>query len=105
MALKNMMNTQDAFTGQVPTSWGKDGLWRFNEDAPDETCLADSSGNGRKAYINNWSGTTAALKAAYSVLFPDEYQQSFLGADLSARSRMTARCSPTSESGSSSAAG
>lgn len=64
MALKNTMNTQDAFTGQVPSSWGKDGLWRFNEDAPDaNTCAADSSGNGRNAYINKWSGTTAAFKA------------------------------------------
>ena len=64
MALKNIMNTQDAFTGQVPSSWGKDGLWRFNENAPDEnTCAADSSGNGRNAYINKWSGTTAAFKA------------------------------------------
>lgn len=64
MALKNTMNTQDAFTGQVPASWGKDGLWRFNEDAPDESiCAADSSGNGRNAYINKWSGTTAAFKA------------------------------------------
>lgn len=64
MALKNTMNTQDAFTGQVPSAWGKDGLWRFNESEPDaNTCAADSSGNGRNAYINKWSGTTAAFKA------------------------------------------
>lgn len=63
MALKNTMNTQDAFTGQVPSSWGRDGLWRFNESEPDaNTCAADSSGNGRDAYINNWSGTTADFK-------------------------------------------
>lgn len=63
MALKNTMNTQDAFTGQVPSSWGADGLWRFNESEPDEnTCSADSSGNGRDAYINRWSGTTADFK-------------------------------------------
>ena len=66
MALKNMINTQDAFTGQVPSSWGKDGLWRFNESDPDEnTCTADSSGNDRNAYINKWSGTTAAFKTGH----------------------------------------
>ena len=60
------MNTQDAFTGQVPSSWGKDGLWRFNESEPDaNTCTADSSGNGRDAYINKWSGTTAAFKTGH----------------------------------------
>lgn len=57
------LNTQDYFTGQIPSSWGKDGLWRFNENAPDaDTCLADSSGKGRKLYISNWSGTTAVIK-------------------------------------------
>ena len=66
MALKNTMNTQDAFTGQVPSSWGKDGLWRFNESEPDaNTCAADSSGNGRDAYINKWSGTTADFKTGH----------------------------------------
>lgn len=57
------INTQDYFTGQIPSNWGKDGLWRFNDNAPDaDTCLADSSGKGRKLYINNWSGTTAVIK-------------------------------------------
>ena len=66
MALKNTMNTQDAFTGQLPTSWGKDGLWRFNESEPDaNTCTADSSGNGRNAFINKWSGTTADFKTGH----------------------------------------
>ena len=66
MALKNTMNTQDAFTGQVPSSWGKDGLWRFNESETDaNTCTADSSGNGRDAYINKWSGTTADFKTGH----------------------------------------
>lgn len=66
MALKNTMNTQDAFTGQFPTSWGKEGLWRFNESEPDaNTCTADSSGNGRDAYINKWSGTTADFKTGH----------------------------------------
>lgn len=66
MALKNTMNTQDAFTGQIPSSWGKDGLWRFNESEPDaNTCTADSSGNGRDAYINKWSGTTADFKTGH----------------------------------------
>lgn len=60
------LNSQDKFTGQVPSSWGADGLWRFNESAPDsEYYLADSSGNDRKAYINNWSGTTASLQTGH----------------------------------------
>lgn len=62
MSLKTILNKQTDFTGEFPVEYAKDGLWRFNEDAPDaDTCLADSSGNGRKAYINNWSGTTASL--------------------------------------------
>jgi len=62
MSLKTILNKQTDFTGEFPVSLAGDGLWRFNEDAPDaDTCLADSSGNGRKAYINNWSGTTASL--------------------------------------------
>lgn len=64
MALKNTLNTQGAFTGEFPAAWAPDGLWRFNEELPDtDTCLADSSGKDRKAYINKWSGTTASLKA------------------------------------------
>lgn len=56
------MNMQDAFTGQVPSSWGADGLWRFNESEPDsDTSLADSSGKSRNAVISGWSGTTASL--------------------------------------------
>jgi hypothetical protein len=40
-----------------------DGLWRFNEAEPDaDDYLADSSGKDRKAYIHNWSGTTASMK-------------------------------------------
>lgn len=62
MSLKTILNTQVAFTGEFPVEYAKDGLWRFNEDTPDsDICLADSSGNGRKAYINRWSGTTASL--------------------------------------------
>ena len=62
MSLKTILNKQTDFTGEFPASLAGDGLWRFNEDVPDaDTCLADSSGNGRKAYINNWSGTTASL--------------------------------------------
>ncbi len=61
--VEKTLNTQDFFTGQIPSSWGNDGLWRFNDNAPDvDTCLADSSGKGRKLYINNWSGTTATMK-------------------------------------------
>ena len=60
------LNSQDKFTGQVPDSWGADGLWRFNESAPDsDTCLADSSGKDRKASISGWSGTTASLQAGH----------------------------------------
>ena len=56
------LNTQDKFTGQVPDSWGADGLWRFNESEPDSsTSLTDSSGKGRSAVISGWSGTTASL--------------------------------------------
>ena len=60
------LNSQDKFTGQVPDSWGADGLWRFNESAPDsDTCLEDSSGKNRKASISGWSGTTASLQAGH----------------------------------------
>ena len=56
------LSTQDAFTGQVPSSWRADGLWRFNESEPDSsTSLTDSSGKGRSAVISGWSGTTASL--------------------------------------------
>lgn len=62
MALKTVLNKQTDFTGEFPVGCAKDGLWRFNESAPDEdTCLADSSGLGRKAYINRWAETTANL--------------------------------------------
>jgi predicted phage tail component-like protein len=60
------VNTQDAFTGQVPSPWGADGLWRFNESEPDSnTSLADSSGKSRSAVISGWSGTTASLPAGH----------------------------------------
>lgn len=62
MSLTTILNQESDFTGEFPAEYAKDGLWRFNEDAPDaDTCLADSSGNGRNAYINKWSGTTASL--------------------------------------------
>jgi phage minor structural protein len=62
MSLKTILDKQTDFTGEFPAEYAGGGLWRFNEDAPDsDTFLADSSGNGRKAYINNWSGTTASL--------------------------------------------
>jgi len=62
MSLKTILNKETDFTGEFLAEIAKDGLWRFNDDAPDaDTCLADSSGKGRKAYINNWSGTTASL--------------------------------------------
>ena len=60
------LSTQDAFTGQVPSSWGADGLWRFNESEPDSsTSLTDSSGKGRSAVISGWSGTTASLPTGH----------------------------------------
>ncbi|XVG96494.1 phage tail spike protein [Eubacteriales bacterium KG125] len=62
MSLKTILNKQTDFTGEFPAEYAKGGLWRFNEDAPSgEYYLSDSSGNGRDAYINNWSGTTASL--------------------------------------------
>ena len=62
MSLKTILNKQTDFTGEFPADLAKDGLWRFNESAPDaDTCFADSSGNNRRAYINKWSGTTASL--------------------------------------------
>jgi predicted phage tail component-like protein len=60
------LESQEYFTGQVPSSWGADGLWRFNESAPDaNTSLADSSGKNRNAVISGWSGTTASLPAGH----------------------------------------
>lgn len=62
MSLKTTLNKQTNFTGEFPAEYAKGGLWRFNEDAPTgEYYLADSSGNGRNAYINKWTGTTASL--------------------------------------------
>ena len=64
MALKTILNKQTDFTGEFPEEWAKGGLWRFNESDPDEDdCLLDSSGMGRAAYINNWSGTSASISA------------------------------------------
>ena len=62
MALKAILNQQTDFTGEFPAKYAASGLWRMNESAPDEdNALADSSGNGRKMVIVNWSGTTANL--------------------------------------------
>ena len=62
MALKAILNQQTDFTGEFPAEYAASGLWRMNESAPDEdNALADSSGNGRKMVIVNWSGTTANL--------------------------------------------
>lgn len=63
MALKTIFNQQTDFTGEFPTKWAKDGLWRMNESDPDENNnLLDSSGAGRSAFIHNWSGTTASMR-------------------------------------------
>ena len=64
MALKTILNQQTDFTGEFPVEWAKNGLWRMNESAPDENNnLLDSSGAGRPAFINNWSGTTASMRS------------------------------------------
>lgn len=66
MSLKSILSTQTDFTGEFPAEYAKDGLWRFNESEPDaDDMLLDSSGQNRKMYINNWSGTTASLRAGY----------------------------------------
>lgn len=66
MSLKKIWNTQTDFTGEFPAEYAKDGLWRFNESAPDaDTMLADSSGKNRRMYVNKWSGTTASLRGSY----------------------------------------
>ena len=63
MALKTILNQQTDFTGEFPTKWAKDGLWRMNESDPDENNnLLDSSGAERSAFIHNWSGTTASMR-------------------------------------------
>ena len=63
MALKNILNTQMPSPASSRPAWAPDGLWRFNESEPDaDDYLADSSGKDRKAYIHNWSGTTADMK-------------------------------------------
>ena len=63
MALRSILNTQTDFTGEFPAGYAKDGLWRFNDAAPDaDTMLSDSSGRNRRMFINKWSGTTASLR-------------------------------------------
>ena len=65
MAVKSILTSQTDFTGEFPYIEGMSGLWRFNESAPDaDNKLIDSSGNGRKMTIINWSGTTASLKSS-----------------------------------------
>lgn len=57
MAVKSTLNKQTDFTGEFPAEYAKDGLWRFNENAPDaDTMLSDSSGQGRKMFVSGWSG-------------------------------------------------
>ena len=63
MGLQAVLNTQTDFTGEFPVEYAKDGLWRFNENAPDaDTMLADSSGKGRKMFVSGWSGTSAGFR-------------------------------------------
>ena len=43
MGLRMILNKQTDFTGEFPVEYAKDGLWRFNENAPDaDTELIDS---------------------------------------------------------------
>lgn len=64
MAVKSTLNQQTDFTGEFPSEWAKDGLWRFNEAQPDtDTMLSDSSGKGRRMYISGWIGTTASMRS------------------------------------------
>ncbi len=63
MAVKSTLNKQADFTGEFPAEYAKDGLWRFNENAPDaDTMLTDSSGRDRKMYVSGWSGTSASFR-------------------------------------------
>ena len=63
MGLQAVLNTQKDFTGEFPVEYAKDGLWRFNENAPDaDTMLADSSGRDRKMFVSGWSGTSAGFR-------------------------------------------
>ncbi len=66
MGLQVILNTQTDFTGEFPAEYAKDGLWRFNDSAPDaDTMAADSSGKGRKMFVSGWSGTTASFRAGF----------------------------------------
>ena len=63
MGLQAVLNRQTDFTGEFPVEYAKDGLWRFNENAPDaDTELSDSSGKGRKMFVSGWSGTSAGFR-------------------------------------------
>ena len=63
MGLQAVLKAQTDFTGEFPVEYAKDGLWRFNENAPDaDTMLADSSGKGRKMFVSGWSGTSAGFR-------------------------------------------
>lgn len=35
MSLKTILNKETDFTGEFPVELAKDGLWRFNDAAPD----------------------------------------------------------------------
>ena len=66
MGLQVILNTQTDFTGEFPAEYAKDGLWRFNDSAPDADMMAaDSSGRGRKMFVSGWSGTTASFRAGF----------------------------------------
>ncbi len=63
MAVKSTLNKQADFTGEFLAEYAQDGMWRFNENAPDaDTMLTDSSGRDRKMYVSGWSGTSASFR-------------------------------------------
>ena len=44
MGLQAVLNTQTDFTGEFPADYAKDGLWRFNENAPDADTMQEGGG-------------------------------------------------------------
>lgn len=64
MAIKSVLSQVEDFTGEFPVMPTSGALWRFNEADPpvDNPILEDASGNGMDFTINNWGGTSAAMR-------------------------------------------
>lgn len=64
MAVKSILSRVEEFTGEFPLMPTSGALWRFNEPDPpeDNPVLVDASGNGMDFTINNWGGTSAAMR-------------------------------------------